>query len=578
MAFKNLGGFMRRFIVGLLILIQVMAFAGGEPESSVNTAPVEAPPPTELIVTRPDDAEPWVPFASTPEMGWWNDQVFYEIYVRSFKDSNADTRGDFNGMTLMLDYLNDGDPSTKDDLGVTGIWLMPINESPSNHGYDVTDYYEVNPQYGTMDEFKTFLAEAQKRGIKVIIDLVLNHMSEDHPYFQDALNNPNSPYRDWFTWSDRIEHPEGPWGQPVWHSRDGGKTFYYGVFGGHMPDINYKNPEATQWAFDIMDYWLNDIGIDGFRLDAIKYLVESNGILKDTQANLDWFEEFYKAYKSMDPEAFTVAEIWSPTEIVMNYTGSKVDVAFEFDLAEEMIQSVRRGSARVLTNKLKEILRVYPNSQYATFLTNHDQTRVMTQLGGNLEKGFPLAGLLLTMPGVPFIYYGEEIGQEGEGPDQDLRRPMQWNGTPKTHGFTDAVKAYGAGFTEEGEERNVEDQLAQPDSLLRHYINLIGVRTSRPSLQRGQTVILDSNNSRLLTMLRYTEDEYSLVIINHSIRDQDSYALSLWNGPFSGGIEAELLYGEGELTQPELNDTGGFDKYIPLETIPGGGTLIIDLK
>ena len=169
---------------------------------------------------------------------WWNDTTFYEIFVRSFYDSDGDGVGDLNGLIEKLDYLNDGDPATTSDLGVTGIWLMPVMASPSYHGYDITDYYQVNPEYGTSEDFKRLIAEAHKRGIRVIIDLVLNHTSSEHPWFSES-QNPNSPKRAWYVWS--AEEPQGK----GWHpGKDGG--YYYGYFGERMPDLNYKNPRSPR--------------------------------------------------------------------------------------------------------------------------------------------------------------------------------------------------------------------------------------------------------------------------------------------------------------------------------------------
>jgi len=175
---------------------------------------------------------------------WWNDAVFYEIFVRSFNDSNGDGIGDFNGITEKLDYLNDGDPNTTADLGVTGIWLMPIFPSPSYHGYDVTDFYGVNPQYGTMEDFKKLLAEAHKRGIRIIIDMALNHTSDQHPWFKEAKKDVNSKYRDWYIWSETDPNYKGPWNERVWHPSTTG--FYYGIFEAFMPDLNYNNPKTPK--------------------------------------------------------------------------------------------------------------------------------------------------------------------------------------------------------------------------------------------------------------------------------------------------------------------------------------------
>jgi alpha-amylase len=191
-----------------------------------------------------------ISFSQAPTTFWWNDAVFYEVFVRSFKDKNGDGKGDLQGLTSKLDYLNDGDPSTHNDLGVTAIWLMPIMESPSYHGYDVTDYRTVEQDYGSNADFSNFITEAHNRGIKVIIDYVMNHTSSAHPWFTDALNNPTtSTTRDWYTWQDPKPTNTGPWGQQVWHTKSGNN--YYGIFWLEMLDLNYNTPAVKTEMFDI---------------------------------------------------------------------------------------------------------------------------------------------------------------------------------------------------------------------------------------------------------------------------------------------------------------------------------------
>ena len=222
---------------------------------------------------------------------WWEDDVFYEIFVRSFNDSDGDGIGDFNGIIEKLDYLNDGDPGTNTDLGVSGLWLMPIHPSTSYHGYDVIDYYAVNPEYGTMEDFNRLLDEAHKRGIRVIIDLVLNHTSVDHPWFR-AAQDPMSEYRDWYVWSDTEPSGSG------WHASDHG--YYFGIFWEGMPDLNYEHPPVTEQMHDVARYWLQDIGVDGFRLDAAKHLIEDGMIQTHTDATHEWYKDFRHVYKDLN--------------------------------------------------------------------------------------------------------------------------------------------------------------------------------------------------------------------------------------------------------------------------------------
>ncbi|MDQ3045297.1 MAG: alpha-amylase family glycosyl hydrolase, partial [Chloroflexota bacterium] len=223
---------------------------------------------------------------------WWDEAVCYEVFVRSFADSDGDGIGDLLGLIDRLDYINDGDPNGGDDLGATCIWLMPVFASTSYHGYDVEDYYTIDPDYGTNEEFTEFITQAHDRGIRVILDLVLNHTSREHPWFQDALANPDSPYRGWYIWAD--EHPgyNGPWGAPAWHPSPLGDEFYYGIFWEGMPDLNYRNAEVTAEAEKVSAFWLNEMGADGFRLDAIKHLIEDERIQENTPETHEWLRDY----------------------------------------------------------------------------------------------------------------------------------------------------------------------------------------------------------------------------------------------------------------------------------------------
>jgi glycosidase len=347
-----------------------------EPEPTVTATEIAAP-------TEPPEPQPTAEAICTSlaelitdptQLGWWNNNVFYEIFVRSFYDSNGDGIGDFNGIVEKLDYLNDDDPSTNDDLGITGIWLMPINASPSYHGYDVTDYFAVNPEYGTMEEFQNLLDAAHQRGIRVIIDVVLNHTSVQHPWFQEANSDPNNPYRDYYIFEESSPGFNSPWGSEVWYRAANG-GFYYGVFWEGMPDLDYTNPDVTAEMQDVIRFWLEDVGVDGFRLDAIKHLIEDGRIQENTPATHEWWQSFYDYYTSINPEAFTVGEAWSATSEVVKYIGDEVNIAFEFDLAEDMIQTARRDTNILISGTHENVTSNFPPHQYATFLTNHDQDR-----------------------------------------------------------------------------------------------------------------------------------------------------------------------------------------------------------
>ncbi|MCL4868999.1 MAG: alpha-amylase [Anaerolineae bacterium] len=512
-------------------------------------------------------------YTTTHDYPWWNDITFYEIFVRSFYDSDGDGIGDLNGLIEKLDYLNDGDPTTTDDLGITGIWLMPITVSPSYHGYDVVDYYQIDPDYGTNDDFKRLMEEAHKRGIRVIVDLVLNHTSTQHPWFQ-ASTSPDSEYRDWYLWRDDLPTYRGPWGQPVWHRR--GSSFYYGVFWDGMPDLNFENPAVVEAMFDVTRFWLEEMGVDGFRLDAIKHLIEDGSIQENSRATHAFMQKFYTYYKEVNPNAFTVGEAWTSTQQVLRYTGSEVDIAFQFDLAEAALNSVSIGVNRMVMREQQAIINAFPPGQYATFLTNHDQNRVMSHFNGDEGRARVAASWLLSSPGVPFIYYGEEIGLTGSKPDEDIRRPLHWTSQAPGVGFTTGTPWRAP--TTDFSQRNIARQSADPDSLLSHYRTLVHLRNAHEALRVGEWLLVESSNARLYAYLRHTDDEVILVLLNLSHIATNDYTLTLSDGPLSGEITLVMLLGEGNAAAPQLNNTGGFNAYTPIPELPPHSSFIIRLK
>ncbi|HOT92372.1 MAG TPA: alpha-amylase family glycosyl hydrolase [Anaerolineae bacterium] len=528
--------------------------------------PTATPRPLNLVLAQPRPPQSVAPVgmdgslvSGTAGMPWWNDTVFYEIFVRSFYDSNGDGIGDLNGLIEKLDYLNDGDPTTTADLGITGIWLMPIMKSPSYHGYDVTDYYTVNPEYGTNADFKRLMEEAHKRGIYVIIDLVLNHTSAQHPWFIEA-QDPNSERRDWYLWNET--------GGSGWHrSPNGG--YYFGLFWDQMPDLNYNNPEVTAEMLNVTRFWLEEMGVDGFRLDAIKHLIEEGTQTENTPATLRWFETFYDFYKSVNPHAFTVAEVWSPTQVVAKYTGRKVDICFEFDLAEAFKDSAFRGRPAGLMLTQETVIAAYPPGQYATFLANHDQSRTRSSMM-NDEQAKVAATLQLTFSGVPFIYYGEEIGMQGAKPDENIRRPMQW--TPEG-GFSTGTPW--RGYHEDYPTRNIAMQDAAPDSILNHYRTLVALRNQHAALRVGDWQPVKTDPLTVYSYIRAAEDEVILVVINLSGKAIEDYTLELAEGPFTADMQPAFLMGDGTLYMPPVNAKGGFDAYRPVTPLPPYGSLII---
>jgi len=391
-----------------------------------------------------------------------------------------------------LDYLNDGNPETSTDLGITGIWLMPIYPSPTYHGYNVTDYYSVNPDYGTVDDLKNLLDAAHARGIRLILDLTLNHTSNEHPWFVQSMD-PSAPYHDWYIWSDVDPGYTGSWGQQVWFPLNG--MYYYGTFSAWSPDLNYKNPAAYAEMHEVVRFWMEEIGVDGFRLDAAKHIVEEGSKQANTASTHAWWENFRLFYKQVNPLAVTVAEIWDEPHINAEYVqGDEVDLAFEFYLADAYVNSVNIESSKTVNEQIELSYNLIPPLQYATFLTNHDQDRVFSHVGNDPQKVMALAALLLTGPGVPFLYYGEEIGMEGQYPHEQIRRPMQWS-ADQIAGFStvEPWEPLGPGW----ESYNVDLESDDPASILSHYRNLISARNQHSALRVGDLKVVNKGNESL---------------------------------------------------------------------------------
>lgn len=488
----------------------------------------------------------------TYETKWWNDAVFYEIFVRSFYDQTGNGIGDFKGLTQKLDYLNDGDPETNDDLGITGIWLMPMMTSPSYHGYDVIDYYTTEPDYGSMLDFEEFLAAAHERGIKVIIDLVMNHSSNQNPWFIKSAANQEG-YRNWYIWSDNNPGFLGPWGQNVWHQRNG--DYYYGLFFDGMPDLNYTHQPVRDKMFDVVKFWL-DKGVDGYRLDAIKYLIEDGTLLENTTQTFELLEEFHDVYKAENPDAFTVGEVWSSTQSIIPYVqNDRLDVCFEFGLAGAIIDAVDNANPETLENQLTTVLNSYPILQYATFLTNHDIDRVFSTLGAAVDKMKLAASIYLTLPGVPFVYYGEEIGMIGTGDHLNIRRPMQW--ADETHAGFSTVTPWQA-IASNYHVNNVEEMEANPTSLLSHYKDLIAIRNEQEALRRGHTLLIENNIEDIFSFARIHNDE-GIIVVSNTGTNTVSPELSLDLSALPAGeyFITELMKNEafGKVT---INALGGF--------------------
>ncbi len=541
-----------------LVLLALLAACG-----SITSDPRE---PTGLPATPlPASVGP------TPrDSAWWHDAVFYEILVRSFYDGDGDGVGDLTGLIEKLDYLNDGDPFGGQDLGVTGLWLMPVFVSPSYHGYDVVDYLTVNPDYGTNDDFRWLMDEAHRRGMRVIIDLVLNHTSSEHPWFLESASSPDSERRDWYVWADENPGYLGPWGQTVWHLKNG--AYYYGIFWGGMPDLNLQNPLVTAELEAAARFWLEVMGVDGFRLDAARHYVEDGRVQSHTEASHEWLRNYHAFCQEVKPQMLAVAEVWDTSYAVASYTPEDVSLAFEFSLAESILTAVSLGRAERLASTVREVDRLYPQGEYATFLTNHDQDRVMNWLNRDEDGARLAATLLLTLPGVPFIYYGEEIGMTGAKPDEMIRKPMQWTDGAQA-GFTTGTpwQPLDPGF----EERNVARQLADPGSLLAHYRALIALRARYPALR---SLVLTAVESAHPGVYAYLRQGQILVVVNLDAKPATEYALRWTDEVLSRGTyHANSLLGEAAAASLTVEPGGVVQDYQPLPELPARSALILAL-
>jgi glycosidase len=458
-------------------------------------------------------------------LDWAEGAVFYEVFVRSFADSDGDGIGDLKGLRSRLDYLNDGDSTTAGDLGVDGLWLMPIFRSPSYHGYDVTDYEHVNPEYGTDADLDSLLAAAHARGLRVIVDLVMNHTSDRHPWFVESASSPASPRRNWYVWSPT----DSGWGQPwntrgaTWHRK--GEAYYYGLFWSGMPDLNFRNPAVREELKRIAERWLRR-GIDGFRLDATRHLVETGpgAGQSDAPGTHEFLRELAAHVRRVRPDALLVGENWTDTPTIATYFGSADSVArgdelvcnFDFPLGAALIEGLRSGDARAVAGVLRAVKRLYPAGALdAPFLTNHDMVRAATQLQANAPALRAAAAVLFSLPGIPFLYYGEEVGmQNGEGNDDRFKRtPMPWDGSPGG-GFTTGVPWFP--FAPGMDRANVAAQSADPASLLSRYRSLVRTRRAHIALCAGDIDVLtpDAGPTPMLALTRQAGGERLLVIHN----------------------------------------------------------------
>lgn len=468
-----------------------------------------------------------------------NINLAYEVFVQSFCDSNNDGIGDIKGLTSKLDYIK--------ELGADAVWLMPIMPSPSYHKYDVTDYKGIHLDYGTMDDFKAFVEESHSKGIKIIIDFIINHTSDKHPWFLDAKMGPNAKYRDYYVWGDRDSIADNLSKKEIsfdsdnitqWHAVDGDTTnhqYYYGFFNGGMPDLNFDNPKVRQEIYDLGKYWLNEVGVDGFRMDAAKHIYPDDR----AEDNARFWKEFKQEMKKINPNVYIVGEIWSDA-VFQSQFAPGFSSLFNFDLAFSILESVKKESpvtatiaghgwntdttkSFVSTLIEKDSLFKSHNSEYvdAIFLSNHDQNRYMSVLDNDISSAKLAANILFTLPGIPYLYYGEEIGMRGMKPDENIREPFLWDAKNNDSNRTSWIEAV---YTTDETVSPVSQQMRSPESMLSHYKELSSFRKDNEHLFNGELNVLDLENSSILAY-SFTKDSETLYIIHNLSKEPTNITL-----------------------------------------------------
>lgn len=485
----------------------------------------------------------------TPEVKnyWPNAGVTYEIFVQSFNDSNGDGIGDLNGVTEKLEYVK--------ELGVNAIWFMPIMPSPSYHKYDVTDYRAIHPDYGTMEDFKLLLEEAHKREIKVIIDLIINHTSNQHPWFQESKKGRDNPFRDYYVWaqkdtianfinkkiitldSDNIRQ---------WHDPGNGQDFYYGFFIGGMPDLNYDNQKLREEIYDIGRFWLEEVGVDGFRLDAAKHIFQDDRPLD----NHAFWKEFRAKMESIKPDVYLVGEVYDKKETVAPYLHG-LPALFNFDFHYTLLKALNTEDGMLLVNKQKEIMDFYQGitSTFidATFSSNHDQPRLLNELGSDPKKYKQASLILLTMPGAPYLYYGEEIGMLGLKPDENIREPFLWDEKAKDTGRASWIEPK---YSNNKTVTPLAKQKGDPKSYFNHYKKLIVMRNSYPALAIGTLELSETEYPKSVMAYFRKSGEQEIFVVHNVGKEELEIELP------AGYKEVIFSLGEGKNSSGTLNLKG----------------------
>jgi len=518
---------------------------------------------------------PAQPSPRKPQANWLRGATCYEIFVRSFRDSNGDGIGDLNGIIGALDYINDGNPRSLRDLGARCIWLTPVMASPSYHGYDVSDYYQVAREYGTTDDFKRLIAEAHRRGIKVLVDMVLNHVSIAHPAFQAALRDAASPYRQWFRFSP-TPGPRNRWGGDNWHKSPVQDEYYFGFFWQGMPDLNYEQPAALAEMKQVATFWLNEMGVDGFRLDAVKFLVENGAVVDDTPGTHRVLRDYAAHVRRTKPGAFTIGEVFDGTSSLLTYYPDQLDGYFAFEIADSLIAAVRRGDGRGLLAPVLRLQQRVPAERWSPFLRNHDQPRTRSEFDGDWGKARAASFLLLTLPGLPFVYYGEELGMTGSKPDELIRTPMPWSLSAPHAGFTTGTPW--EPLASDSLEANVEAQSADPGSLLNLHRQLIHLRASNRALAGGALVPLTTSDPAVVAFLRRDGARVVAVMANLGATLRDGVTVNSMSGALPGGrYVARPVFGHATFAPIQVSADGTM-RQVPLPALPAHSGIVFELS
>ncbi len=499
-----------------------------------------------------------------------NYRTYYELFVYSFYDSDGDGIGDLQGILEKLDYLNDGDDTTDTDLGINGIWLMPVMPSTTYHKYDTTDYENIDPQYGTLETFQELLSACHDRGIRVILDLAMNHSSSRHSWFLQATeylkNLPEGaepdaaecPYVDYYHFSREAESG---------YAQVNGTDWYYEArFWDGMPDLNLQN-EAVRREFEqIADFWL-DMGVDGFRLDAVKEYV--TGSTKDNVEILSWFADYVHG---KDPENYLVCECWTEQNTYAKYYESGVDSMFDFAFADKsgIIANVVNGkaSAASYAKNLEAEQTIYAqyNEDYinAPFYTNHDMGRSAGYYAGENSAAQTKMGnaLNLLMNGNAFLYYGEELGMKGSGKDENKRAPMYWSKDSNAEGM-----CKGPADMEDFQMKfdSLEEQQEDADSIYNYVKQVIRVRNQNPAIARGTTTYLEQYSGEQCFALTRTYEDSTLLLLGNTSAEAVTVDLT---GLTVGKTAAEDLVLLGELyTGEETAERTGTEITLPAYSI-----------